>query len=502
MTTSVISTRGARGRADPGSFGGRANLEKGMPARMRTTWLAALLCLAQAGAAAGAQPPPPGAHLGAPVAEFCPPPSQPLTLPELLDLAAHNNPDLVIVRARAEAARGKLIQAGLYLNPTFSVRSDEIGSPNGPVGFVGVTFTQEFVTAGKLKLARAAAAHGVAAADWDAVTAWYLVATRVRLAYVDALAARLAVQMEQGLVRLAEQGLGAAQKLQKAEAGSEPDVLRARVELEQERIRLGVAQRRAEATWRQLAVAVGVAELPGDTLAGSLEVAAPLLGWQPLLATALTRSSEVQAAQALSLQAEGLLARARAEAVPNFYLQVRPIYSNPDRTAEAMVEVGGPLPLWNRNQGNIAAARADLTRAHATIRQVELSLAERLNLAFQRYQAARQQVEAYEREILKSARESLRLVVQGYESGDPKYGYTTVLQAQLVLFQARLVYVTALGDLWRAVAEIGGLVQADDLPVGQPPPPAGCPPPPGDRLPPAPPPGQLGGGVLPLRPGG
>jgi cobalt-zinc-cadmium efflux system outer membrane protein len=382
---------------------------------------------------------------------------------------------LTVVRARADAARGKLIQAGLYLNPTLSLRSDEMNNPNGRLGFPALTLTQEFVTARKIKLAKAAAAQGVAAADWDAVTRWFDVATRVRIAYTDVLTTQLEVRANSELVRIAEEGLAVAVKLEKAGAGSQPDVLRARVQLEQSRMQLGVAQRRAEAARRILAVAVGVAELPPTEVQGNLEVPAPVLEWTTLLGTVLTRSSEVQAAEALASQADRLLASARAQAVPNFYIQARAIYSDPDRSPEAMIEIGAPVPLYNRNQGNIASARADVARTRAEVRQVELALTARLSNAFQRYQAARQQAEAYEKGILRHAQESLRLVRLGYDRGEAKYDYTAVLQAQLILFQARLAYVQTLGEVWRAVSEIGGLMQENDFNVGEAPPPQTCP---------------------------
>src|SRR5215470_17714436 len=63
-----------------------------------------------------AQPPPPPvppAHAPppAPVAEAV------LSLPRLLEIAAAHHPDLAAAVARAEAARGQLVQAGLRLNP-------------------------------------------------------------------------------------------------------------------------------------------------------------------------------------------------------------------------------------------------------------------------------------------------------------------------------------------------------------------------------------------------
>jgi outer membrane protein TolC len=87
-------------------------------------------------------------------------------------------------------------------------------------------------------------------------------------------------------------------------------------------------------------------------------------------------------------------------------------------------------------------------------------------VAQQRYVNARRQARVFAEQILPTAEESLRLIRLGYESGDPKYDYTSVLQAQQTVVQARLTYVQVLGELWRAVAELAGLLQQDQLGPG------------------------------------
>ncbi len=387
------------------------------------------------------------------------------TLPDLIALASANYPELAAARACADFARGKLVQAGLYPNPYVSMRSDEIGNPQGSLGFLAMTVTQEIVTANKLKLAREAQAHGVAAMDWQAITRWFDVLTRLRLSYVDVLTAQQEVRAYQEIVKLSTDGYEAAVMLRKKGQGTEPDVLRARVELEQSNIRLGVAQRRAEASWRQLTLSVGLPRLEYGELAGRLDSPSPDFDWQPLVDTVMVRSSEIQEAQALNRLAEGLWRRAKVEPIPNVLVQVRPMYAAPERNMELMVEVGGYMPFFNRNQGNITAAQADIHRTAADVRTVELRLGERLNVAYQRYLAARQQVEAYRSRILPDAEKSLQLVRLGYDKGEARFDYTAVLQAQVILSQAKLVYTQALGELWRSVTDVAGLVQDDRLEV-------------------------------------
>lgn len=393
----------------------------------------------------------------------------PLSLEQLLDLAREHNPEMRIAYARAAAARGQLIQAGLYPNPTFIWEADDLGHRPRAAGTQGPIIAQEFITAKKLQLAQAAAGYGVAAADWHAVTRWYDLTTRVRIAYFNVLTAQREVRTLVEIVRITEEGLDAAEKLLKAGTGTKPDVLRAQVELKKTRLDLAVARQRVLASWRILASAIGLPTVAETSLMGMLESEPPTFLWEPARATLLMRSSEVQEAQALAMQADWRLRRAHAEVVPNFQLSVRPFYSFPDRTTQVKVEAGAALPIFNRNQGNIMAARADLARTQAEVQQVELRLAERLAQALQRYDIARRQVEAYQKEILPDARESLRLVTVGYKGGDAKYDYTAVLQQQRILVDAQLASVQALGELWRAVSEIAGLLQLDDISGAAPP---------------------------------
>ena len=69
--------------------------------------------------------------------------------------------------------------------------------------------------------------------------------------------------------------------------------------------------------------------------------------------------------------------------------------------------------------------------------------------------------EAYKKNILPNAESSLKLISLGYENGDPKYDFTAVLQAEQVLAQAKLAFVQSLGELWRAVSELEGLLQKE-----------------------------------------
>jgi cobalt-zinc-cadmium efflux system outer membrane protein len=349
-------------------------------------------------------------------------------------------------------------------------RADELNNRFGRGGKEGITFSQEIVIAHKLKISQEAASHGVEAADAQALTDYYDLRGRVRMAYAELVTADGEVEVNREITRITEQALGAAKKLEKAGTATRPDVVRAEVEREQSLVRLAVSQRRQEAAGRLLAAAVGVPKLPGNPdgarVVGKLDRSVPLLQWDVLQQTMLSRSSELLQANAIIHQAEGLLRRAEADACPNITLTYRPVLNTIDKCYEQLIEVSAPIPIWNRNQGNIQAARGELARTQADFRQIELRLTERLTTAYQRYTTAMQQESAYRERIVPSAEEALKLVGLGYAKGDPKYDFTTFLQAEQTLAQVRLAAVQARGDLWRALAEIQALVQDEGLTPG------------------------------------
>jgi cobalt-zinc-cadmium efflux system outer membrane protein len=121
------------------------------------------------------------------------------------------------------------------------------------------------------------------------------------------------------------------------------------------------------------------------------------------------------------------------------------------------VQVGLPMPAWDRNQGNIIAARARLRSAAAGVEQARLRAAERLTSAYQRYENARRQLDLYRTKVLPDAAAALEQIDKVYAAKGERFFDT--LDARRVLAQARIDYAQALGDLWAALAEIEAITQ-------------------------------------------
>ena len=137
------------------------------------------------------------------------------SLDELLEIGVRHHPDLRAARARVEAARGRMIQAGLYPNPAIGPNFGQLGERANPMGEAGARFTQTIVTNHKLALARAAGARGAEAADWQAVTKWHDVVARVRFAYFELLTALREQDTTREIVRASTEAMESANALQR-----------------------------------------------------------------------------------------------------------------------------------------------------------------------------------------------------------------------------------------------------------------------------------------------
>jgi cobalt-zinc-cadmium efflux system outer membrane protein len=137
------------------------------------------------------------------------------------------------------------------------------------------------------------------------------------------------------------------------------------------------------------------------------------------------------------------------------------LYDDGTSDTTAGVQLGVPLQVFNRNQGNIRQARGELSAARQALKRLELNLTSQLADVVRRHANARQQVVRYGDHIVPNAREALELTQQGYEEGE--FNYLVVLIAQVTYTRANLAYLAALGEAWEAKIEIDGMLLTGSL---------------------------------------
>ena len=187
----------------------------------------------------------------------------------------------------------------------------------------------------------------------------------------------------------------------------------------------------------------------------------PEHSWDELLAQLLHESPELAAQTAQVEGARLAVCRARRERIPNVDLNVAVRHDNFTTDDTAAVQVAFPLPLLDRNQGNIARAEAELVAATADLRNIELALHDRLATAYREYINAQKQTKRYVERILPRAHESLKWVQKGYREG--QVDYLTLLISQRTYFQVNLDSLDALRRLRVAGVRLDGLLLTGSL---------------------------------------
>ena len=164
----------------------------------------------------------------------------------------------------------------------------------------------------------------------------------------------------------------------------------------------------------------------------------------------VNESPAVRIAELGVKRAEATLARAKRESIPD--LQIRggmqqngellPEPSGKPVGLQGFADVGLRIPIFNRNQGNIATAKADVERAKREVQRVKLVLRERAASVVQNYAFSQIAVDRYKNQMIPRAQKAYEMYAKKYQ--EMASAYPQVLIAQRTLMQLEISYITAL----------------------------------------------------------
>ena len=394
-----------------------------------------------------------------------------LTLPQLEAFADHTNPTLAEADALVRRSAAQARQAGLPPNPSIGYSGEHIRGGEYGSGEQGAFLSQTVVLGNKLGLRRDIYRQQ-AASDRITLEAQHLrVRNDLDQAFYRALTSQATVVLRQRLLHLAEDAAATAHQLGNVGQADAPDILQAEVESEQAKIDFVDAQRTFLADFSILSALAGKPDLLPAPLAaepGKGLEQAPDLHPADQLSEIVAASPTVRRAQQEVTLAEAKLRDARRESIPDLKLEAGEWYSG-EQIESAHTPAGWmgfatasvDLPLWNRNQGNIDAATADLDRARHAVLRSQLSLKQRAELLTQQYLSARFQAERYRTALIPRAQRAYELYLMKYQQ--MASAYPQVLVSQRNLFQLQIAYLTALNTEWSAAISLGNATLSGGL---------------------------------------
>ncbi|MCC6539132.1 MAG: TolC family protein [Bryobacterales bacterium] len=380
----------------------------------------------------------------------------PLTLDEALALADDNHPRLRAGAAQIDVARAGVVGARAYPNPEvggrFGGQDYRVpGNVRGPV--TSFTFTQP-LELGPLRPAREnLARQGQQVTESALASTRLAVLTEVRRAFFQALRKRSEIGIVTENLRLVEEFRRRLQvRVEVGEAG--------RLELFRADAELAVARTAASSTRLQyisaltaLRAAVGAPLAADLDLDGALDAPSQLPPLEELREAMLARHPSLALARAAVKESESRLSYETAlrRPQPAFVAEMDRPPDSPTYRAGITI----PLPLWNKREGPIAGAAAEVRRSRAYEENGKLELLARLGGAYERYQLAGEQLQALEQGLLREAEAGLSAAETAYRLGER--GILEVLDAQRVLRTVRLDLLNAQYDRQAALIDLDEL---------------------------------------------
>ena len=389
-------------------------------------------------------------------------------LEDLEEMALRRNPTLVQASAEVQASKARQQQSGLYPNPRVGYSGDEIRGGSFGGGEQGFFVSQSIVTAGKLGLNRKIFGQDLRVSELEAQEQRLRVSSALHIAYYRVLAAQELLETRRGIAHIAAANLRTQQQLQNLGQADDSEVLQAEIDQQKTEMEVLTQQSTLEQEWRALASLVGDPALPIGTVAGILDQDLPAMDQEQAVATLLRESPAVAIARASAERAEVTLSRTKREPIPDIELRGGVSHSGeflePTNHATGLIgfaEVGVQIPLFNRNQGNIEAARREIERAKAEEKRVDLVLRERAAAVLEMYRNSEIRVNQYRNQLLPRGEKAYELLLHTH--GLMLTSYPQVLKAQRMLYDLQIDYISDLERLWVNALTINGMLLTDGL---------------------------------------
>lgn len=382
---------------------------------------------------------------------------------DLLRQAQETAPRLAEARAEIARAEGLARQARVIPNPTLGLEVENF-SGSGPYRGTNqaettASIAQTLELGGKRSARVSAAQAEVQAAQHRAQRAQADFRFDLAVAYAEAEASDRRLVLAQDALGLAEEDARIARAF--VEQGREPDLRRIQAEA-------AVQAARATVDEAQAARATAFANL--TALAGApapiTSIPVSLLDGTPSRSAANTPAASkapgLLVAQAEREVAQRRLTLERRRAVPDVNVSMGFRRFEDGDTSALVAGVSVPLPLFDRNRGNVSAVQAEVTVAEARLNAARLDAEATVRAGTARAAAAETRLTAA-REGVRAAQEAYRLTRIGYEGG--KLSLAELLVARRALTDARVQAIAAASErvsAQAALARVSGTAGTGD----------------------------------------
>ena len=384
--------------------------------------------------------------------------AEPLSLAKAIELALEGNPEVAAAKRQWEATEGQVLQGRSRPNPELAYSLEDTRSK---------TRTQSWqlnlpVELGGKRAARTKAAEKTREqAQAQLAELQATVRANVAAAYFDVLTAQERLVLARDSAALAKSATDTVAKRVAAGKVSPVEESKARVAEAGVRVELAQAASEQRNALSRLFALLGRIDAPYTVLEGKAEnlpSVPSLADLQPLISSApgvVLARIEVDRRKALT-------ALEQSKRVPDVTVSVGMQRSNETQRNVLLFGVSVPLPIFDRNQGNLLEALKLEDKARDELQAASVRLHSEVAQGQERLSTITAEVQSLQQDVLPGAKSAYDAATIGFENG--KFNFLEVLDAQRTYFTAKSQYLKALGEAHRAAADIDRLLGASMVP--------------------------------------
>ena len=379
-------------------------------------------------------------------------PATPLSLTKAIELALEGSPEVAAATRQWEATEGQVLQGRARPNPELAYSLEDARSR---------TRMQSWqlnlpVELGGKRAARTKAAEKSreqAQAQLNELKA--ALRANVATAYFDVLTAQERLVLAKDSVALAKSSTDTVAK--RVAAGKVSPVEESKARVAEAGIRVELAQAASEQrnALSRLFALLGKIEAPFTVLEGKAENLPPV----PKLAdlqSLISSSPAVVLARIEVDRRKALTDLEQSKRVPDITVSAGIQRSNETQRNILLFGVSVPLPVFDRNQGNLLEALKLEDKARDELQGATVRLHSEVAQAQERLSTIAAEVQSLRQDVLPGAKSAYDAATIGFENG--KFNFLEVLDAQRTYFTAKSQYLKALGEAHRAAADVDRLL--------------------------------------------
>ncbi|MDP6635600.1 MAG: TolC family protein [Phycisphaerae bacterium] len=342
-----------------------------------------------------------------------------LTVSEALSHAWRLHPAMQRARRIIRAKHGYKAQAALWPNPVAGATFIE--EPNKKTRGI-VSLAQKFEIGGKADARVSLAAANVFLSEVELIETWSALRAEIKEAFVRLAYAQANAALTRRIAAADQERLDLAMGLFKAGKASESQTLKLTRQAARSKAAFDQSPSLTADATRGLLVAIGSRlNTKAPTFVCSLDVKSPLAGeFDALLKTAEATNPQLKTARAQTAVARAQLRLAKTKQWSDVTVGMAYYQTEYDTSADGdafRASVSAPLPLWDRNQGNIAASKQNIAASERQRQLAALTAARQLSQLFSQRQRWLVELKSFDETIIPAAAREQKLIRDALAGG-------------------------------------------------------------------------------------